>query len=185
MSLRARLLIDFMSKEVSIPEKIISSKIFLIRAQKVMLDSDLADLYGVETKVLKQQVRRNIESFPDDFMFELNKEEFVSLRSQFVTSNRGGTRYLPMVFTEHGVLMLSSVLKSKRARQVNIRIMRVYSKLRKMLLTHKDLLLKMNELESKVTNHDKSIKQVFDYLNRFIKENTTPQKAIGFKQKKL
>ncbi len=124
-----------MSKEVSIPDEVISSKIYLIRSTKVMLDSDLAELYGVETKVLKQQVKRNIESFPDDFMFVLTKDEFSSLRSQFVTSNRGGSRYLPMVFSEHGVLMLSSVLKSKRARQVNIRIMRVYSKLREMLLT--------------------------------------------------
>ncbi len=124
-----------MSKEVSIPDEVISSKIYLIRSTKVMLDSDLAELYGVETKVLKQQVKRNIESFPDDFMFVLTKDEFSSLRSQFVTSNRGGSRYLPMVFSEHGVLMLSRVLKSKRARQVNIRIMRVYSKLREMLLT--------------------------------------------------
>jgi len=172
-----------MSKEVAIPDEIISSKIYLIRSTKVMLDSDLAELYGVETKVLKQQVRRNLESFPSDFMFELNKEEFVSLRSQFVTSNQGGNRYLPMAFTEHGVLMLSSVLKSKRARQVNIRIVRVYAKIRKMLLTHKDLLLKMNKLESKVINQDKSIKQVFDYLNRFIKENNNSKEAIGFKQK--
>jgi hypothetical protein len=149
---------------LAVPEGVIMNKIYLVRDQKVMIDQDLAELYGVETKVLKQQVRRNMESFPDDFMFELTKEEFEYLRSQIVTSNRGGTRYTPMVFTEHGVLMLSSVLKSKRARQVNIHIMRVYAKLRKMLLTHKDLLLKMNELENKVINQDKSIKQVFAYL---------------------
>ena len=176
-----------MSKQenaVVVPEEVIMNKIYLIRDKKVMIDQDLAKLYGVETKVLKQQVRRNKESFPDDFMFELTKEEFDYLRSQIVTSNRGGTRYTPMVFTEYGVLMLSSVLKSKRARQVNIHIMRVYAKLREMLLTHKDLLLKMNELENRVINHDKSIKQVFAYLKQFIKEREKPREPIGFKQKK-
>lgn len=167
-----------------VPDEVIMNKIYFIRNQKVMLDQDLAELYGVETKVLKQQVRRNMESFPDDFMFELTKEEFEYLRSQIVTSNRGGTRYTPMVFTEHGVLMLSSVLKSKRARQVNIHIMRVYAKLRKMLLTHKDLLLKMNELENKVIKQDNSIKQVFANLKQFIKEQEKPREQIGFKQKK-
>ncbi len=167
-----------------IPEEVVMNKIYQTRGEKVMLDKDLAELYGVETKVLKQQVKRNIESFPSDFMFELTKDEFAYLRSQIVTSNRGGTRYTPMAFTEHGVMMLSSVLKSKRARQVNIHIMRVYSKLREMLLTHKDLLLKMNELESKVINHDKSIKQVFAYLKEFVKEKSEPRKSIGFKQKK-
>lgn len=167
-----------------VPDEVIMNKIYFIRNQKVMLDQDLAELYGVETKVLKQQVRRNMESFPDDFMFELTKEEFEYLRSQIVTSNRGGTRYTPMVFTEHGVLMLSSVLKSKRARQVNIHIMRVYAKLQKMLLTHKDLLLKMNELENKVIKQDNSIKQVFANLKQFIKEQEKPREQIGFKQKK-
>lgn len=167
-----------------VPDEVIMNKIYFIRNQKVMLDQDLAELYGVETKVLKQQVRRNMESFPDDFMFELTKEEFEYLRSQIVTSNRGGTRYTPMVFTEHGVLMLSSVLKSKRARQVNIHIMRVYAKLRKMLLTRKDLLLKMNELENKVIKQDNSIKQVFANLKQFIKEQEKPREQIGFKQKK-
>ena len=167
-----------------IPDEVVMNKIYLIRDQKVMLDQDLAELYGVGTKVLKQQVRRNIESFPRDFMFELTKVEFEHLRSQFVTSIQGGTRYTPMVFTEHGVLMLSSVLKSKRARQVNIHIMRVYSKLREMILTHKDLLVKMNELEAKVTNHDKGIKQVFSYLKQFIKEQKEPTEPIGFKQQK-
>ncbi len=165
-----------------IPDEVVMNKIYLIRDQKVMLDQDLAELYGVGTKVLKQQVRRNMESFPSDFMFELTKDEFDHLRSQFVTSNRGGTRYTPMVFTEHGVLMLSSVLTSKRARQVNIHIMRVYSKLREMILTHKDLLVKMNKLESKVANHDISIKQIFAYLKQFIQTPNRPTEPIGFKR---
>jgi len=169
---------------LTIPDEVVMNKIYLIKDQRVMLDQDLAELYGVETKVLKQQVRRNIESFPSDFMFELTKEEFEHLRSQIVTSNRGGTRYTPMVFTEHGVLMLSSVLKSKRARQVNIHIMRIYNKLREMILTHKDLLVKMNELESKVANHDKGIKQVFAYMKQFIKEQKESTEPIGFKQQK-
>ena len=104
------------SNKIDIPDEVLMNKIYQIRGQKVMLDRDLAELYQVETKVLKQQVRRNIDSFPSDFMFELTIGEFETLRSHFVTSNRGGTRYTPMVFTEHGVLMLSSILKSKRAR---------------------------------------------------------------------
>jgi len=115
-----------------IPIQNIINKIYLFRDVKVMIDRDLAALYGIETKTLKQTVRRNIERFPDDFMFELNKTEFENWRSQFVTSNadKMGLRYAPMVFTEHGVLMLSSVLKSEKAIQVNIQIMRTFSKLR-------------------------------------------------------
>jgi len=171
-------------KQQVIPDEVVMNKIYLLRNQKVMLDRDLAELYGVETRVLKQQVRRNIESFPSDFMFELTKDEFEYLRSQIVISNRGGTRYTPMVFTEHGVLMLSSVLKSSRARQANIHIMRVYTKIREMLLTHKDLLIKMNALETKVTNQDKSMKQIFAYLKQFIREQDKPKEPIGFKQKR-
>ena len=124
-----------------------------------------------------------MESFPSDSMFELTKDEFELLRSQFVTSNRGGTRYTPMVFTEHGVLMLSSVLKSQRARQVNIHIMRVFSKLREMILTHKDLLVKMKELESKVADHNISIEQIFAYLKQLIQTKNWPTEPIGFKRK--
>ncbi len=172
-----------MSKEVSIPDEIISSKIYLIRSTKVMLDSDLAELYQVETKRLNEQVKRNSVRFPEDFMFQLTSKEWQNLKSQFATSSWGGRRKLPFVFTEHGVLMLSSVLNSDRAISVNIQIIRVFNRIREMLFTHKDLLLKMNKLESKVINQDKSIKQVFDYLNRFIKENNKPKEAIGFKQK--
>ena len=135
-----------------VPEEVIFSKIYLIRNHKVMLDKDLAGLYGAETRVLIQAVKRNIDRFPDDFMFQLQKEEFDHLKSQIVTSSWGGTRKIPYAFTEQGVAMLSSVLRSKRAIQMNIHIMRVYTKLREMLLNHKDLLLKMNELESKVIN---------------------------------
>ena len=149
-----------------------------------MVDQDLAELYGAETKQLKRAVRRNILRFPEDFMFELTKEEFEHLRSQIGTSNWGGTRYLPMAFTEQGVAMLSSILNSERAIAVNIQIIRIFTKLREMILTHKDLLVKMNELEAKVSNHDENIKQVFDYLKQFIKEQKNPKEPIGFKQKK-
>ena len=114
-------------------------------------------------------------------MFELTKEESEAIRSQDVTSSRGQhSKYLPFAFSEHGVLMLSSVLNSDKAIKVNIQIMRIYTKMKEMLLTHKDLLVKMNELESKASNHDKSIKQVFDYLKQFVKEQGKPQKTIGF-----
>jgi hypothetical protein len=173
---------DNRDSNVSIPDEVVVNKIYLIRDQKVMLDRDLAELYGVETKVLKQQVRRNIDGFPCDFMFELTEEEFKSLRSHFVTSNRGGTRYRPMAFTEHGVLMLSSVLKTKRARQVNIHIMRVYNKLREILLTNKDLLIEMEEIRRKVAGQDEKIQMIFKYLKQFIKEQEKPKTPIGFKQ---
>ncbi len=148
-----------------IPEEIVMNKIYHFRSEKVMLDRDLAELYQVETRRLNEQIKRNVDRFPSDFMFQLTKEEWGNLKSQNATSSLpkgkagwGGSRKLPYVFTEHGVLMLSSVLNSKRAIAVNIHIMRVFTKMRGMLLTHNDLLLKMNELESKVINHDKSIK---------------------------
>lgn len=130
-------------KTLMISDELVINKIYLIREQKVMLDSDLAELYGTETKILKQAVKRNIERFPDDFMFELSLPEFESLRSQFVTSKagRGGARYLPMAFTEQGVAMLSSVLNSETAIRVNIQIIRVFTKMRELLSTHKDILL--------------------------------------------
>jgi len=157
-------------------------KIYLIRGKKVMLDHDLAKLYSVETKVLKQAVRRNEDRFPDDFMFELSNEEFAILRSQFVTSSWGGSRYLPMAFAEQGIAIISSVLNSKQAIQVNILIIRVFTKMRKFIITHKDLLLKMEQLEKKVTNHDGKIALVFEYLKRFIDVQETPRKQVGFKR---
>ena len=166
-----------------IPDEVVMSKIYLVREEKVMLDSDLAELYQVETRRLNEQVKRNWERFPKDFMFQLTHEEWENLKSQNATSSWGGRRKLPYVFTEHGVLMLSSVLNSERAIKVNIQVMRIYTKLRKMLLTHKDLLSKVNELEAKVSNQDKSIKQVFAYLKELIREKEHPREPIGFKRK--
>jgi len=155
-----------------------------------MLDRDLAKLYGVETKVLKQQVRRNISRFPEDFMYELTNEEFFYWRSQFVTSNadRLGLRYPPFVFTEHGVLMLASVLNSEKAIQINIRIVRVFNKMRELLSAHKELLLKLDELEKKYTDHDDKIILIFKYLKqleqtRLEEREFKKRKRIGFKRK--
>ena len=169
--------------KLTVTDEIVISKIYLIRGQKVMIDRDLAELYKVENKQLKRAVRRHEKRFPKDFMFILSKDELVILRSQIDTSSWGGTRYESMAFTEQGVAMLSSVLNSDRAIKVNIQIIRIFTKMRKMLVNHKDLLLKMNELESKISNHDKSIKQIFIYLKQLIKEESEPRNAIGFKQK--
>ncbi|MCK9412480.1 MAG: ORF6N domain-containing protein [Prolixibacteraceae bacterium] len=168
---------------VLITDERIMSRIYLIREQKVMLDSDLADLYGVETKVLKQQVRRNSDRFPDDFMFELTENEFSILRSQIVTSSWGGVRYLPMVFTEQGVAMLSSVLNSKKAIQVNIQIMRIFAKIRAVIADTLGLRLEIAEIRKKVQNQDKNIELVFSYLDEMItkQDNKPPRKRIGYK----
>jgi len=147
-----------------------------------MLDSDLAEMYGVETKRLKEQVRRNIERFPEDFMFELTPEEFGNLRSQFATSNWGGTRYTSFAFTEHGVLMLSSVLRSEQAIQVNIQIMRVYSKMKELLVMHKDILVKLEQLEKKTDKHDEQIELIFDYIKKLVETPTERTERIGFKK---
>jgi phage regulator Rha-like protein len=174
-----------MDKKVMIPDEVVMNKIYLIRGQKVMIDRDLAELYGVENKQLKRAVRRNQKRFPEDFMFELSKEELENLRCQFGSSSWGGTRYVPMAFTEQGVAMLSSVLNSERAIIVNIQIIRIFTKMREILLTNKDLLLKMNTLESKVSSQDKNIKQIFAYLKQFIQQKRTPPKPIGFMSGKI
>ena len=135
------------SNHLIIPDEIITSKIYLIRDKKVILDQDLAKLYFVETKVLKQAVRRNINRFPDDFMFELNNQEFTNLKSQIVTSSWGGSRYAPMAFTEQGVAMLSSVLNSDRAIMVNIQIMRVFTKVREILTDNLSIKLEIEKME--------------------------------------
>ena len=164
-----------------IDEKIIS-KIYSIRGKKVMLDFDLAELYAVETKQLKRQVKRNPERFPKDFMFEINSKEFENLRSQIGTSSWGGTRYLPMAFTEQGVAMLSSVLNSSTAIEVNIQIIRIFTKMKEMLLTNKDILLKLHKIESKLIGHDDDIKLIFEYLKKLLTAPATePRKRIGFK----
>jgi len=174
-----------MSKEITIPDEIITSKIFLIRDQKVMVDRDLAELYGVETKYLKRQVKRNTDRFPEDFMFELTKEEFANWRSQFVTSNSSnkmGLRYAPYVFTEQGVAMLSSVLNSPKAIAVNIKIIRVFTKLREMLFNNKDLLLRMEKIERKLSSQNKNIELVFQYLDELIEKKEKPTTKIGYKK---
>lgn len=167
-------------------EETISNKIYFIRNQKVMLDRDLAFLYGIETKVLKQSVKRNISRFPEDFMFELNKSEFENWRSQFVTSNsdKMGLRYTPMVFTEHGVLMLSSILKSDKAIQTNIQIMRIFTKVRQMLLDTTEMKIDILQIQKKLENHDKNIELVFSYLDELTekKENKTERVKIGYKK---
>jgi len=146
-----------------------------------MLDKDLAELYGVSTKVLIQAVKRNLQRFPDDFMFQLTKREFSHLRSQFVTSNRGGRRYLPYVFTEQGVGMLSSVLKSKRAIQVNIAIMRTFVKLRGIISASKELCHKLDQLEGKIEKHDQKIKMIFEAIRELMKPSIGKEKpGIGF-----
>ena len=148
----------------------IERTIFMIRGQKIMLSTHLADLYGVEPKVLMQAVKRNIDRFPEDFMFQLSVKEFDNLKSQIVTSSWGGMRRArPYAFTEQGVAMLSSVLRSKRAVQVNIEIMRVFVKLREMLATHKDLARKFEKLEKRIDAHDEQIQAIFAVIQQLLK----------------
>jgi hypothetical protein len=166
-----------------IPVEIIEKKILLIRGEKVMLDADLAELYGVETFNLNKAVKRNTDRFPEDFMFQLSKEEAVSLRFQIGMSKgtgRGGRRYLPYVFTEQGVAMLSSVLNSKRAVQVNIEIMRTFVKLRKMIASNKELAKRLDELEGK---YDAQFKVVFDAIRELMTPPEPKRRRIGFKRK--
>ena len=165
-------------------EETIADKIYFIRNQKVMLDRDLAILYGIETKVLNQAVKRNMSRFPEDFMFQLTEIEFQNLKSQIVTSSWGGTRKLPYAFTEHGVLMLSSVLKSDKAIQVNIQIMRIFTKVRQMLLDTTELKIDILQIQKKLENHDKNIELVFSYLDELIekKENEPNRTTIGYKK---
>ena len=149
-----------------------------------MLDRDLAELYGVETKVLKQSVKRNLERFPEDFMFVMSKTELENWRSQIVTSNfsdKMGLRYSPYCFTEQGVAMLSSVLNSKQAIEVNIRIIRIFTKMREVLSTHKDILLKLEQLEKKVNKNDDDIRLIFSALKQLLNPPNPPRKKIGFK----
>ena len=171
------------------PDDIVLTKIYLIRDNKVMIDKDLAELYGIETKRLKEAVRRNRKRFPDDFMFEMSKEELENWRTQFATSNseRMGLRYPPFCFTEQGVTMLSCVLNSERAIHVNIQIVRVFSRMRELLITNKDILQKLMELESKGIEHDKKIKLIFEYLQQLRnseskREEFNKRPRIGFKK---
>ena len=167
-----------LSKSVNIvsPE-IIESKILLIRGYKVMLDRDLAILYDVETKTLNQAVKRNRNRFPVEFMFQLSRQEFTDLKSHFVTSSWGGTRKPPSVFTEHGILMLSSVLNSKRAIQVNIQIMKTFVELREMMTTHRDLKQKIETMERK---YDHQFKVIFEAIKKLLDSPGKPKIRIGF-----
>lgn len=179
-----------MAKELMLNDEKVISKIYLLRGQKVMLDSDLAEMYGVETRVLNQSVNRNADRFPEDFMFRLTEQEWTNLKSQNVTSSWGGRRKLPNVFTEHGVLMLSSVLNSEQAIAVNIRIMRVFTKLRESLLTNQDILLKLEQLDKNLINmghnvkmHDGEIETIFELIKEIMEEKIRPRprNPIGFK----
>jgi hypothetical protein len=170
-------------KSLILSDELVSSKIYFIRDQKVLLDIDLAELYQVETGRLNEQVKRNTDRFPEDFMFQLTNQEFESLRSQFAISKkgRGGRRYAPFAFTEHGVLMLSSVLNSERAIQVNIQIMRIYAKLRGMIMAHKDVLLQLEKLENRLDKHDEGFQIVFRHLRELLNPPSEPRRKIGFK----
>ena len=164
--------------ESIIPAEAIERKIYLIRGQKVILSMHLAELYGVETRVLNQAVKRNIERFPKDFMFKLTGNEFENLKSQVVISSWGGLRRgTPYAFTENGVAMLSSVLKSKRAIQVNIQIMRTFTRLREILLSHKELQRKIEEMEKK---YDSQFEIVFDTINQLLTPQEPKKRKIGF-----
>jgi hypothetical protein len=173
---------------IPIPEDVVISKIHFIRNMKVMLDRDLAALYGVETKRLKEAVRRNIARFPEDFMFEMTKEEFLHWRSHFASSNsdKMGLRYTLFCITEQGVAMLSSILNSDRAIQVNIQIIRIFTKLRALLSSQKEILQKLEQIEKKDIEQDKKIKLIFNYLEQLekVKQQESDQKKrnnVGFK----
>lgn len=171
-----------MTSTFIIPDETIINKIYVFRNKKVMLDSDLARLYGIETKKLNQQIKRNMNRFPDDFMFQLNDEEYDRLRIQnLISISRGGRRYLPIVFTEHGVLMLSSVITSEKAIEINIQIMRIFTKMREMLLTHKDILLELEEIRKLYKNQDDRIDMIYNYLMQFVKQEKAQKNTIRFK----
>lgn len=167
-----------------VPLEVIENKIFIIRGHKVMLSQHLAKLYGVSTKRLNEQVKRNIRRFPSDFMLLLTRQEVMNLRSQIATSKVGGIRYLPYAFTEQGVAMLATVLNSERAIQVNIVIMRTFVRLRHILSTHKELADKLKELENKVEKHDSEIQSIFEAIRQLMAPPPSKDRVItGFKTK--
>jgi phage regulator Rha-like protein len=178
--------------QVLVVEQKILNRIYVIRGEKVMLDKDLAEMYGVETRALNQSIKRNLSRFPKDFMFQLSEKEFKNLISQNVTSSWGGTRKLPFAFTEQGVAMLSSVLNSETAIEVNIRIIRVFTKLREYALTHKEILMQLARLEKDVSNYNrnternnKDIENIFLVLKELIenqKKPSAPKNRIGYRR---
>ena len=169
---------------ITLPDEVLMNKIYIIRNQKVMLDRDLAELYGVETKRLKEQVKRNIERFPSHYMFELSQQENEILRSQVATLRHGEhTKYLPYAFTEHGVLMLSNVIKSQNAISVSIQIIDVFVKLRQALTDNTELRLIIEEIRKKTDNNTKNIEVVFQYFDELLdkKDKVKPRSQIGYK----
>ena len=173
------------AKKLTASVEQIESRIFIIREQRVMLDADLAELYGIETKALNRAVKRNIERFPEDFMFQLTTEEFVGLRYQFGTSNipsgRGGRRSLPYVFTEHGAIMAASVLNSTRAIEISVHVVRAFVHLRELVSGNKELAQKLNLLERKVGAHDKAIAELINAIRQLMTPSATEKKRpIGF-----
>ena len=173
------------SKSLSVSVQLIERRIYLIRGQKVMIDFDLAELYGVSTRQLNQQVTRNKKRFPEDFMFRLTKEEAENLRSQFVisSSEHGGRRYMPRAFTEQGVAMLSTVLNSEQAIEVNIAIMRTFVRLRQILETNEELNRKFAAVVRKLSTHDKYFRVVFDELKKLTEKPPASGRQIGFKSR--
>ena len=172
-----------MSKVPAIPQEIIQKKIHLIRGQKVLLDRDLATMYDVQTRDLNKAVQRNLSRFPEDFMFQLSPEEFRSFMFQSGTSKRGGTRKRPYAFTEQGVAMLSGVLRSDHAVEVNIAIMRAFVSLRRMLSSHKDLAEKLAALENSLEKHDEHIRTLFSAIRQLMEVPEKPKRQIGFQVK--
>jgi len=169
-------------KTIVMADEVIIDKIYFIRAQKIMLDKDLAGLYNVQTRDLNKAVKRNFKRFPDDFMFQLTPEEFKNLMFQNGTSSWGGTRKMPHAFTEQGVAMLSSVLNSDTAIEVNIRIIRIFTRLREMLLTHKDILLKLEQLERQVVQNSTDIQMIFTALKELLNPPQEPRPRVGFRR---
>ena len=169
---------------IIIVDEVVMNKIYIVRGQKVILDSDLAELYQIETKYLKRQVKRNIERFPEDFMLELTAKEAEVSRCQFGTLKQGeNIKYLPYAFTEQGVAMLSSVLSSAKAIQVNIQIIRIFTRIRQMLIDNTEIRLAIEKLEKKTNNNTKNIEVVFQYMDELADKNqpTKPRKRIGYK----
>ena len=158
----------------------LAGRIVVIRGQRVLLDAELAQLYEVETKRFNEQIKRNLTRFPPDFMFRLTDEEFESLRSQFATSKRGGRRYLPMAFTEHGAIMAASVLNSDRAVEMSVYVVRAFVQLRTVLLDHKALADKLTALERRVSHHDNSLAEVIDAIRALMAQPKPANRPIGF-----